>query len=141
MKKRKSNAKRKKPEYKGAQGIDRVKNRRDLVDQDYLNKLTPKERDWLQKFNAEYVGATFKKDENGNYAKSNLHKTAEQRKDCYSRNNSRNRCALTIAQVTGHVVPDNVAWEVIENERVNNVSSAEDTIIDLLDLKREIDRD
>lgn len=129
--------KKKPSEYKGAVGIDRVKNRRDLVDQDYLDKLKPEEKAWLDKFNSEYIGATFKKNSDGTYSEDNLHKTAEQRQDCYHRNNARNRCELTRAESRGQVVPETVAWDVVENERVSNPSNTEDAVISVLDYKLE----
>ena len=37
---------------------------REVVDQDYVQKLSPSEKEWLAKFNREYVGGSF--DETGN---------------------------------------------------------------------------
>jgi hypothetical protein len=67
-----------------------LKTRTDLIDYDYVNKLTDKEKAWLNKFTQEYVNA-------GNLTKENkpLHKSKELRKDCYDRNNARNRCQYT----------------------------------------------
>lgn len=61
-----------------------------MIDYDYLDKLTEKEKAWLNKFTHEYTNA-------GKLNKKHkpLHKTPEQKKDCYDRNNARNRCELT----------------------------------------------
>lgn len=60
-------------------GINRNKNlksRWDLIDHDYLDKLSPSELEWLSKFNEETVSGTFVKTKNGNFSKTkNLIKT------------------------------------------------------------------
>lgn len=67
-----------------------LKTRTDLIDYDYIDKLSEREKAWLNKFTQEYVnaGKLNKKDRP-------LHKTQELRKDCYDRNNARNRCQYT----------------------------------------------
>lgn len=71
---------------------------------DYLKKLDDAELQYLNQFMAEYVSGAFKKDSNGEYSNDNFHKTSEERRECYTRNNTRNRCALTIADATGKSV-------------------------------------
>lgn len=73
-----------------------LKSRLDLLDQDYLNKLSPKELKWLNQFNREYVNASLNQDN----PKKNLHKNKKLRKDCYDRNNARNRDVLTRAKAS-----------------------------------------
>lgn len=63
---------------------------------DYLSKLSNTEKAWLDKFNKEYVNASFDKN-----PRKNLHKKKAGRKDCYDRNNSRNRCVLTREKAQG----------------------------------------
>jgi len=60
--------------------------RRDELDYDYLDKLSPKELDFLNRFTEEYVHANLK------HSGTKLHVTPEDRKICTDRNNSRNRC-------------------------------------------------
>lgn len=69
--------------------------RKDILDMDYLHKLSDEEFEWFAQFMNEYVSGNFVKDEKGEYSKKNLHKTAKERKDCYDRNNARNRDGLT----------------------------------------------
>src|SRR6267142_2579106 len=65
--------------------------RQELInDYDYLHKLSEKDLTWLNKFTEEYVNASFSKDN-----KKNLHKTKTLKKDCYNKNNSRNRCIFS----------------------------------------------
>lgn len=76
-----------------------LKVRQELLDYDYVDKLSPQEKEWLNKFSGEYVGASFgKKDEAGEYPKTNIHKEQEQRKDCYDRNNWRNNDVYSISK-------------------------------------------
>lgn len=71
--------------------------RQELIsDFDYLHKLNDKEKAWLNKFVEEEVNASFKH-------KNPLNKTKKQRKVCYNRNNSRNRCLLTKNKMLGNV--------------------------------------
>lgn len=77
-----------KPEYN-------LKTRRDLIDYDYLDKLSPKEKEWLAKFTEEYTNASFKK------GKKHLHKNKDGKKDCYDRNNARNRDIYTREKAQG----------------------------------------
>jgi hypothetical protein len=68
-----------------------LKSRTDLLDYDYLTKLSDDELKWLNKFTEEYVNASF----DTARPRNNLHRTKAGRKDCYDRNNSRNRDVLT----------------------------------------------
>ena len=62
---------------------------------DYVDKLTDKEKQWLNTFTEEYTNANF------NHGKKVLHKTKTQKKDCYDRNNARNRDILTREKAAG----------------------------------------
>lgn len=96
-----------------------LKTRQDLLDQDYLHKLSPKEMAWLDKFNREYVGAG-----KLNKEEKPLHKKKEQKKDCYDRNNSRNRCILTRQKAQGKL---KTLEEIIEKP-MNPVNRMDDSI-------------
>lgn len=78
-----------------------AKTRFEVLDMDYLKKLTDEELKFMDQFMAEYVSGAFKKDENGEYSDNNFYKTPEERRECYNRNNTRNRCALTVSNATG----------------------------------------
>lgn len=68
---------------------------------DYLKKLDDAELQYLNQFMAEYVSGAFKKTDDGEYSSANFHSTIEERRECYTRNNTRNRCGLTISNATG----------------------------------------
>lgn len=72
-----------------------LKTRSNLIDYDYLDQLSEKDKKWLNAFTSEFINA----DMNHNGPK--LHKTKKQRKDCFDRNNARNRDILTRAQAMG----------------------------------------
>lgn len=61
-----------------------VANRIEFSDYDYLDKLSPSELEWLKKFHQEYNQGDLNR-------KENLHTTKKLKKDCYDRNNQRNR--------------------------------------------------
>lgn len=63
-------AKKKRNKLDGINRNKNLKSRWDLIDHDYLNKLTEEEREWLSKFNEETVSGTFDKTKNGNYSKT-----------------------------------------------------------------------
>jgi hypothetical protein len=67
-----------------------LKSRTELLDYDYLDKLDEKELEWLNKFTEEYVHASLDTER----PRKNLHSTKAMRKDCYDRNNARNRDVL-----------------------------------------------
>lgn len=77
--------------YKNLDKSVNLKTRQDLIDYDYLDKLNEKELAWLDKFTGEYAGASLDTEN----PRRNLHKSKKLRKDCYDRNNARNRDVLT----------------------------------------------
>lgn len=84
---------------------------------DYINKLDDASLDFLNRAMGEYVSGAFKKDENGDYSEENLHKTPEGRKECYTRNNVRNRCALTRSNATGLTTHCDDISSIIDSQR------------------------
>lgn len=97
MKKRKKLTRRGSTKHPNLKPELNLKTRYELIDYDYLNDLTEKEKDYLDKFTKEYVSASFDTD-NPN---KNLHKTKKLRNQVYGQNNSRNRCVWTKAKASG----------------------------------------
>lgn len=58
---------------------------RDFIDFDYIEKLSPDEADWLNKFSTEYYSANFNNNE------TDLHQTVIKRRKLYNSNNARDR--------------------------------------------------
>ena len=102
-----------------------LKTRYELFDQDYIDKLSPKEKDWLNKFNKEYIGDDLDREN----LKKNLHRTKKLKKSCDDMNNSRNRDVLTRAKASKQLAD----YEELDNESDNN--NYEDYIIQELDKK------
>lgn len=76
--------------------------RRDLIDYDYLNKLSPEELEFLDKFTAETINASL----DSKILKNNLYaRTKKKKKECFDANNGRNRDILTIAKAQGKAIP------------------------------------
>lgn len=95
----KKTSRRKKNKYPALNPGLNLKTRTDLIDYDYVDKLSPKEKAWLNKFTEEYVNASV----DPKNLKKNLHNTKELKKDCYDRNNARNRCILTQQRAQGKI--------------------------------------
>lgn len=121
--KKKKNNRRARAENSALKPELNLRARFELIDYDYLNKLSPKELKWLNKFTEEYVNANL----SGQSKK--LHNTKELKKDCYDRNNARNRCVYTKAKASGNVVDT----EVVEVFEVD-----EDEIVESIDLKKKL---
>ena len=68
-----------------------------MVDQDYTKSLSPEEQEWLGRFNQEYYRNRFESSE------KDLHSTKEQKRQCYSTENARNRDLYSIKNVGGMI--------------------------------------
>lgn len=75
-----------------------LKTRYELVDYDYIDELSEKEKDWLNRFTEEYTHSKF--DHDG----ARVQKKRKDELDSYQRNNSRNRDILTRAKASGKAV-------------------------------------
>lgn len=89
MAKKQSSGKRRKEKYPALKPQLNLKTRYELIDYDYVDQLTDKEKDWLNKFTEEYTNANF------NHKGPKIQKKKKHEKESYDRNNSRNRCILT----------------------------------------------
>jgi len=93
-------SKRAKTKYPALKPELNLKTRYDLIDYDYVNKLDENEKQWLNKFTEEYVNASLDTENIDN----NFHNTQDLKRDCYRRNNARNRDILTRAKASGSYV-------------------------------------
>lgn len=119
-------SRRSKSKYPALDPTLNLKTRYELIaDCDYLDKLSDKEKEWLNNFNEEYINA------NMNHKGKKLHKSKKQKKDCYDRNNSRNRCLLTIKRATGMCT--DLEEAKVENKTLENT---EDFLIKVIDEKK-----
>ena len=72
-----------------------TKKRHDQSDYDYLGQLSNTEFEWMLGFHYEYVNAS------KNHKWPKHHRTQEQFREIYNRNNANNRCMYSIAKVLG----------------------------------------
>jgi hypothetical protein len=98
MKNSKKQNRRSKAKYPALYPEYNLKTRTDLIEIDYLDQLTDAEKDWLNRFNEEYVNANF------NHKGKLVQRKKAHRKDSYDRNNARNRDILTREKAMGHDV-------------------------------------
>ena|ERR1035437_7836470 len=97
---RKAKSKRSRTKYPALNPGLNLKTRTDLIDYDYLDKLSPSEKKWLNKFTEEYTNDSFDRDD---YRKNLVVKKEADRKDCDDRNNARNRCILTMQRAQNKI--------------------------------------
>jgi len=99
--------------------------RQDEIDYDYLDKLSEEEKEWLNKFTEEYVNAKV----DPKNLENNLHNTQKLKKECYDRNNARNRCTWTRAKASsrGKSIDELLDDDYKKDENV------EDNLIDKID--------
>lgn len=95
VKTRTTKKKRDRVKYRNLDKSVNLKIRHELIDYDYLDKLSDKELEWLDKFTGEWAGAALDTE----HPRRNLHKNKKLRKDCYDRNNARNRDVLSRSNV------------------------------------------
>ena len=103
------------------------KNRRELIDVDYLHKLSESEKAWLNKFLDEYNGANL----NFKNLRKNFHRTKKLKKDCTDRNNARNRDMFTFAKANVLLVDESKIQDYHFNAA--NPEITEESIITALD--------
>lgn len=122
-------------------GLDKnvnLKIRHELMDQDYIHKLSPEEKDWLSRFNEEYNGNNFK------HKGDILHTTKELKKDCERKNNSHNRDASSTAGVKKKLInvqiksnSQNINKDsnnlLFENNKTTNPNEREDLLNKIID--------
>jgi hypothetical protein len=118
---------REKQKYPNLKKMYNTKIRQDLLDQDYIDKLSDSEKAWLDRFNKEFINATFEKKKK--YTKNNLHKGEKKRKELYKDNYSRQNCLYNVKKATKSLVSIEGAFNKTQNTNV------EDALIDVIDAK------
>lgn len=105
--------------------------RREYLDNlEYVDKLSEKEKEWLNNFNEEYLSANF------NHPGKKLHKTKAKRREIYGMNNAKNRDALAIAKASNSVRYGNKdIADLVDQEAPSN---PEDAIIEMMDMDAEV---
>lgn len=115
------------------------------MDEDYLHKLSDKEKDWLSRFNEEYIGANFDHEGPRIHPKKYKNKTVKatgrkrkvdiMKKDCGDRNNARNRDSYSVTKSNDMLKEVVEVVSQFEAEREITKNDVEDTLITILDYK------
>jgi hypothetical protein len=110
-----------------------VRTKWDYLDQDYVKKLSDAEKQFLSNFNDEFYGGSF------NHPGKQLHRSKKKKRECYDRNNARNRDLFAISRATNqldrfreHVEPDQTWFPQTAQEKYPG--EHEDNVLELLDL-------
>lgn len=111
-----------------------ARTRFEVLDMDYLKKLSDSDLKFMNQFMGEYVSGAFKKQEDGDYSDENMNKTPEERRECYTRNNTRNRCGLTRSNAIGMTYRSNDINSFIDSladvGTLDSCNLISDTVID-----------
>lgn len=111
--------------YPGLNPNFNLKTRVDLIDFDYIDKLSDKEKAWLNNFVEEYNSADFR------HKGKKLHSTKKAKRDCYNRNNARNRDIFTKSKASGKLD----YYQDINKHLKDSIDTDEDYYITLIDIK------
>src|ERR1700675_796652 len=107
--------------------------RQNSIDQDYIDKLSEKEKQWLNNFMEESVGANF------NHEGKKHYKTKAEKRKIYTENNARNRDIMSRVSAIGMLDAYTKATEdYLESEEAQSVSDIEDALIEHIDSKKDI---
>lgn len=129
-KKKKRNRRSRTP-YPGIVPSVNPKSRWELIDHDYIDKLSHEEKQWLSNFNEETISGNF------NHDGEILITDKEEQLECYGRNNARLRDQHTRNRTNGWAAEYNVDQIDEKQSRGNH---HEDVLIELLDAKKKVDK-
>lgn len=82
-----------------------LKSRAELIDYDYIHKLSKEDKIWLNAFTEGWINADFR-----NPLTDKMFKEDKEKQFCYTMNNARNRCIYTKAKTSGKIV-DTIGFE------------------------------
>jgi hypothetical protein len=117
-----------------------LKLRQDYIDTHYIDgmrsitgkgkgirALTEEEKDWLNKFYGEYTNASV----NHESYDDQLHDNEDLVRDCYDRNNSRNRCVLNKGKAINTV--DFRSWGELDQDTIEDSNLIQESLNNRLD--------
>jgi hypothetical protein len=119
-------------------GLDKKchpRSRWEMLDYDYINKLSDEDKAMLSKFTDEYYGATLANKDDWHGRKKDFHRLKKDRKACQDRNNRSLRDIQTLAKATNTIDSVEDTAIKITQVRPTDLGSQENAVIDLLDLK------
>ena len=117
-------------------GLDKGVNGRkrwEYLDFDYVDKLSEEEKKYLNDFYEEFLSGNFSHSGEKLHTSENWEEIDTLRKECYDRNNARNRCILSEAKALGKTAEIDAAE--IDKVQRDSAVHAEDIVIEELDKK------
>lgn len=103
--------------------------RKELVDFDYIDKLTPQEKEWLAQFVDESIGASISKTKSGKISAGQIHNTQKLAKEAYDANNRRNNDVYSVTKANGLLFDIKHKYDLEETDLHINHTLSEDAII------------
>lgn len=95
-----------------------LKGRAELIDYDYVDKLSKEEKIWLNAFTEGWINADFR-----NPLTYEMFEDDKEKQACYTMNNARNRCMYTRAKTQGLVVDTKIEKKLAkESDNLNSGS-------------------
>lgn len=133
----KQKTKRQKTPYAGLVKKVNGKRRWEYMDQDYIDKLSDKEKQWLSNFMEEELGGNFK------HKGKKLNTSKKNKRRCYGNNNARNRDTYAMERWKAEI--GIAPWygseempKLFEGLQEKDRNSQEDKMIQILDIRNEI---
>lgn len=111
--------------YPGLKPNLNLRNRQELIDHDYIDKLSHEEKKFLSNFNEEYIGGNFK------HSGKILHRTKEEKRKCYGRNNARNRDLFSHHSTRGWMAELPVEEVLLKDTSAKSVNISDYDLVDL----------
>lgn len=112
--------------------------RRELLDADYLTKLSKEEYLWYAQFTDEWTNAAIEKTSDGKVKRGHIHTTNEMARNIYDANNKRNNDVYTVTKALNLMSELDVRVgennDYIESRQVSNTNLTETALI--ADLER-----
>lgn len=128
----------KKRDVKQYPGLDRKlfsRVKQEYHDIDYAHKLSDDDKAWMSQFMEEHLGANLDEERLDNkYGNEPFHNTRELRKDCFDRNNARQRDIYGLNKATGTLDSFDKAIEYLEDLSDKDLTF-EERFLDKLDKK------
>lgn len=113
-----------------------LKIRQELIDQDYIDKLSETEKEWLNRFNNEYVSASVYPKKTKDKQKL-LHNTKKLKKDCTDRNNWRNNDVYGIKKISNMLKEEKEYISLVEDNSNLTADEIENLMVEMIDDKLE----
>lgn len=123
-KKSKPRNRRERSKYPALDPALNLKIRNEEIDYDYVDKLSEKDKSWLNSFTEEYINANLK------HKGKKLHKSKKDRKICYDKNNHRNSDILSRGKVRDGI---NYFEDMRNGNDLSSNENEEDNVISKID--------